>query len=67
MSKPPNPCQVLPFPDDQAFKYMSLWGPFLFKPPQGAMKLAQPPVVCALFFAHQWALRLTVTLRSFHT
>ena len=29
----PNPCQVAPLPNDQAFKYMSLWGPFLFKPP----------------------------------
>ena len=30
----PNPSQVVPFPDDQAFKYTNLRGPFLFKPPQ---------------------------------
>jgi len=32
---PPNPSQVLPLSNDQAFKYMRLWGPFVFKPPQG--------------------------------
>lgn len=32
--RPPNPCQVAPFPNDQAFEYMSLWRPFPFKPPQ---------------------------------
>ena len=31
-STPPNPSQV-PFPDDQASKDMSLWGPYLFKLP----------------------------------
>ena len=28
----PIPPQVVPLPNDQAFKYMSLWGPFLLKP-----------------------------------
>lgn len=28
---PPNPPQVVPLPNDKAFKYMSLWGPYLFK------------------------------------
>jgi hypothetical protein len=31
---PPNPCQVVPLPNDQSFKYMSLWWPFFFNPPQ---------------------------------
>jgi hypothetical protein len=33
---PPNPCQLLSLPDDQAFKYMSLWGLFLFTPPHSS-------------------------------
>ena len=31
---PPNSSQEVSFIDDQAFKHMTLWGPFLFKPPQ---------------------------------
>jgi hypothetical protein len=31
---PPYPCEVPPLPIDQAFKYLSLWKPFLFKLPQ---------------------------------
>ena len=31
---PPNPSQTVQLTDGQAFKYMSLWGPFLFKLPQ---------------------------------
>ncbi|MGE9574399.1 hypothetical protein ACQP3C_25430, partial [Escherichia coli] len=31
---PPNSFQVVLLPDDQAFKYMSLWGAFSFKPQQ---------------------------------
>lgn len=30
---PPYP-KLCRFPDDQAFKYVSPWGSFLFKPPQ---------------------------------
>lgn len=30
---PSNPSQTVPPRVDQAFKYMSLWGPFSFKPP----------------------------------
>lgn len=30
----PNPCHVEPLRNDQAFKYVSLSGPFLFKSPQ---------------------------------
>ena len=30
---PPNPSQVVPLPNDQAFKYMSQRGSFPFKPP----------------------------------
>lgn len=26
--------QIVPLPEDQTFKYMSLWRPFLFRPPQ---------------------------------
>ena len=33
---PPNPCQLETLPKDNAFKSMSLWRPFLFKPPHGA-------------------------------
>lgn len=29
-----NPSQVMPFPGDLAFKYLSVWGPFLFKATQ---------------------------------
>jgi hypothetical protein len=31
---PPNPSQVMPLPNDQALKYMSLWGLFLVILPQ---------------------------------
>ena len=27
----PNPSQIVPPTGDQVFKYISLWGPFLFK------------------------------------
>jgi hypothetical protein len=32
MATPSNPSQVAPFPDDEAYKYRRLWGPFLLKP-----------------------------------
>lgn len=31
---PPNSSQTVPLTGDQVFKYMSLWGPFSFRPPQ---------------------------------
>jgi hypothetical protein len=30
---PSNTSQAVPPPADEAFEYMSLWGPFLLKPP----------------------------------
>jgi len=32
--------QIVPPPDDKAFRYMSLWGPFLFKQPQRPLQEA---------------------------
>lgn len=29
-----TPSQVVPLPDDCVFKFRSLWGPFLLKPPE---------------------------------
>lgn len=31
----PSPHLLIPLPDNKAFKYMGLWGPFWLKPPQG--------------------------------
>jgi hypothetical protein len=37
---------------DQAFKYMSLWEPFLFRPPQAANGLnAEPSLQCSPFYS----------------
>ena len=30
---PPNPSQIVPLPDNQAFKYRHLWKTLLLKPP----------------------------------
>jgi len=33
-AKCPNPSKIVSLPDEEAFKYMRLCGPFLFKPPR---------------------------------
>lgn len=48
--EPHNPSQVVPLSIDQAFKYKSPWGPFLFKLPQGS----SPGFIILLALSSGW-------------
>ena len=58
----PNPCQIVLLPNDQTFKYRSLQGTFLFKPPQhpritfwsSCLPVITDPVPLSLWSAGDW-------------
>lgn len=47
---PPDPYQIAPLLKDQEFKCMSLWRPFLFKPPHLLSKQSKPTASWGLFW-----------------